>query len=192
MKALVTLWDWVRTGNETRLRDHVHWRRDDSGMRRRYDVGFALLFENGKLSAQAAQRFFSEGKLPRPHSSRDSLKIPLANWMNPHPSWRPGEVVQPARQFIYERVSDALQGRINPTLLFSGEVWFSPTSLLAALYVLFLLELSGQTVGAHVCEACGKVWIPKNNKGRFCSGACRVRAWSQAHDANPQVRAGGS
>ncbi len=45
------------------------------------------------------------------------------------------------------------------------------------MYVLLALELSGRALPSRVCDAsdCWEVFIPMNNKRRFCSDNCRKR-----------------
>lgn len=37
-----------------------------------------------------------------------------------------------------------------------------------------------------ICQPCGKVFIPKHPRGRFCSPRCRATAWQQ-RQAQAQV-----
>jgi ferredoxin len=33
----------------------------------------------------------------------------------------------------------------------------------------------------QACTQCGQVFTPRNSRGRYCSGACRYRAFQQRH-----------
>lgn len=94
-------------------------------------------------------------------------------------SWPEGDVLGPAYGHIAQIVNKRLQGQINPTVLADRRgLYFQPDSLLATLYALFALELTGRDRARVLCArpGCGNHFIPERQTRQFCSAACRKNA----------------
>jgi hypothetical protein len=78
-------------------------------------------------------------------------------------------------------VNARLRGHVHPRLLPPGageyRIVFTPDSLLAALYVLFALEVA-KDEPRRVCayKACGQVFTPRRRNQHYCSDSCRRNA----------------
>lgn len=97
--------------------------------------------------------------------------------------WRYGDVVGPAGYYVHLKVNDRLRGHASPVVLpfRKGEIFMFPDSLLAAVYTLFAMELSGRQRPAIICHGCDKYFIPKHGRQQFCEEACRKRKWYRDH-----------
>ncbi|MDO8530701.1 MAG: hypothetical protein Q7T26_00820 [Dehalococcoidia bacterium] len=107
--------------------------------------------------------------------------------------WQKGDVTGPALYYIYDMINMRLggvwdqldqisDGHVKPRLLRfrDGEILLVADCLLAALYCLFALEISGKTPLARTCAACGELFKPEHRRdARTCSPRCRM-AFSRA------------
>ncbi len=94
-------------------------------------------------------------------------------------NWKDGEVLGPTRYYVITEVNKKLAGQVNPTILAFGEdrLVFQPSGLLAALYTLFAMEISGEQGEQRIaCPQCGKEFVLTRKGQRFCSTECRALA----------------
>jgi hypothetical protein len=84
---------------------------------------------------------------------------------------------------VRKEVNERLRGHVNPHIrppdVDEGyRVVFIPDSLLAALYVLFALEVAKSKDDAppRVCANCQEVFAPSRRDQQYCSGRCRSNA----------------
>ena len=97
--------------------------------------------------------------------------------------WQIGRPVEPAKYYVYREVNKHLEGHVAPKILpfASDKIYFFPDSLLAALWVMFLMELTG-SVRLRQCDLqeCGNWKEVKVTRGSFyCSNTCRQKAWDR-------------
>lgn len=98
--------------------------------------------------------------------------------------WRLGEVIEPMRFFVHVEVNRRLKG-VSPHVLpyapAANRITFIPDSLRSALYVLFALELAGETrtkvCGNEKCLRPGRLFTPNTRRNEYCSDACRKQAY---------------
>lgn len=152
-----------------------YWAREIQDMRAHLN-----LWEWVQHGDRRALRDFKAWEDSRPAQVRPF--IPVEAW-DPHTAaltehWGMGESI-PTSRYLYALVSDRMRGHVHPTILPFEErrIFHVPDSLVAALYVVFALELSGQSLPARTCAAadCLKRYVPSGGKSRFCSDTCRKR-----------------
>lgn len=93
--------------------------------------------------------------------------------------WKVGDLIEPARYYVHKEVNDKLKGRVSPAVLpfRRGEIAFFPESLLASLYLLFALELSGRRQQVE-CQGCGEYFTPGRANQRYHNDRCRKTAFN--------------
>lgn len=96
--------------------------------------------------------------------------------------WRPGELVAPASYFVFRSVNERMRGRVSPALLpeHGDQMALFPHDLLAALYVLFALELPQTRLPMRQCVTCGTFFYPSDKRQRHCRPACRKTKHARA------------
>ena len=75
-----------------------------------------------------------------------------------------------------------LHGHVHPAVYPTlRELYFEPDSLLATIYTSFALELVGRDRQRALCarEACGKYFLVRHKRQRYCDDHCRKRAHEQ-------------
>jgi len=202
MARLVGLWELVRTGDHQGLAPFVRWTTlpEQWGARPRR-VSVCLALKDGQLDPQRAEEAAEKVELICPTDReqpdltrklrpyRASAEI-LACEHEEHPyraelfaDWPEGDLLGPARYYLHAAVNGYLAGHVNPIVPLPDtqakvDFWFVPDTLLANLYVLFAMELSGQLLAPKECKAedCRRVFIPASTKQEYCTSMCRVRA----------------
>lgn len=99
--------------------------------------------------------------------------------------WQRGMPIEPAKYYVYHKVNERLKGCVAPQILpfLKDRIYLFPDSLLAALWVLFLMELTG-SVRLRQCDLqeCGKWKEVKVTRDSFyCSNTCRQKAYYERH-----------
>ncbi len=93
-----------------------------------------------------------------------------------------GDVVEPARFFLFNEINAQLRGHVSPTLITDSkrDIYMYPDCLLSALYVLFALDVAKGNRKNVICRACGEV-IPdaKTVRRGFCNQACKQRVYDR-------------
>jgi hypothetical protein len=150
MKKLVEVWDLVKRGDAGKLGQWVQWSKPPMQVAWNYPGEFELLGDE-----------LFPGTLP----IRDR--------------WRFGEVIEPARHYVFLQVSKKLEGHVNPVVHpdLRGDIMLVPDCLLSAMYVQFAIELSGKERPAIVCQGCGRYFPPVHGAQRYCEEECRKRTW---------------
>ncbi len=143
MRALLHIWDLIRqaelTGNPGQLAKHIVWETKP----RRVRIVCTCTLDGQKIRRDHI--IASEGVT-------DEILT----------SWKTGLSIAPARQYVSAAISERLHGHVHPTILAPhGTLCFQPDSLLAALYVLFALEVAGQSKPQRICAFCGIAFTPK-------------------------------
>lgn len=84
-----------------------------------------------------------------------------------------------ARVFLKGVVSSVLHANTRPEidLLPGSQVQLVPTTLLGAIYVLFMQEIMGRTDAPVRCAACGRWFIPRKRSRSYCDNACKQKAY---------------
>ncbi len=95
--------------------------------------------------------------------------------------WKHGDPVEPARYFVHREVNKRLRGHVSPAVLpfRKGEIFFFPDCLLSSIYTQFMLELSGRSRPAMLCErlSCGQYFEPMHGRQRYCDRRCQQLAY---------------
>lgn len=97
--------------------------------------------------------------------------------------WRPRDTREPVRFYVHTQVNRRLRGHVSPIVLPYAEdgsrIAHFPDSLLAALYVLFGLELAAEKPAA-VCKYAGcpygRTFTPTRSNQQYCSEQCKRNA----------------
>ncbi len=96
--------------------------------------------------------------------------------MNLLRTWRKGDVRGPVLYYLSLESDERLRNAftLNAPTLRNYPVWFYPESLLAAIWLMFLLEVNGNTRLLR-CASCGDFFDSQDPRARFCSARCRMR-----------------
>ena len=152
MSVLVKLWDLVRNEQAGALTRYIHWR---TGPRRVW-----LEWPSGRKDLIASEL------------------LPVGRELLRH--WKDGDLFKPTHYFLCNQINERLRGHVSPSILpfHNGEIYMFPDCLLSALYVLFAVEVSGQTYAATICEGCGQYFVPEQRSDqKHCSHTCRNRKY---------------
>jgi hypothetical protein len=161
LRQLVDLWDDARGAKnrgepvDAELAGRIVW---EQGPPRRV----VLAWPDHGLSAIVAMEAPPDGSAPGYNAGA------LATWTDQ-------DLAAPARFYVFERVNKAIRGQASPAVLpiVGSELAIVPHTLLAALYVLFALELSGRARDLRQCENCGAYFYPARSDQRLCGVSCR-------------------
>jgi hypothetical protein len=161
MKKLVEIWDLVKKGDAGKLGQWVRW---DINPKR------VVLWAEGDFQVLGHERH------------PDTLPI--------REQWQFGEVIEPARHYIYLQVSKKLEAHVNPVVHpdLRGDIMLVPDCLLSAMYVQFAIELSGKERPAIVCQGCGRYFPPLHGAQRYCEEECRKRTWWRQKRSNKNTK----
>jgi hypothetical protein len=101
--------------------------------------------------------------------------------MNLLARWHRGDLKGPALYYISLEMDKRLLNSLTPRMLVlqNHEVYFFPNSLLSAVWLMFLLEISGRTRLLQ-CVICGEYFHTQDPRARFCSARCRMRNFRNA------------
>jgi hypothetical protein len=102
--------------------------------------------------------------------------------MNLLTRWHRGDLKGPALYYISLELDKRLLNTLTPrmSVLQNHEVYFCPDSLLSAIWLMFLLEISGDTRILR-CGICGEYFNTHDPRAQFCSTRCRMRNYRSAH-----------
>ncbi|MFC2024312.1 hypothetical protein ACFLTJ_01865 [Chloroflexota bacterium] len=191
MGVLLAIWDWVRKDDAGKLGQIIIWPSPESvvirfkwkSLKGEYEIlpwpeeDFDVEEEDqSDYSSQSSYAYVEDlldEVLPRP-------KKPPA-WFKPY---RRGEVVGPARHYLYSMINYHLR-EITPSLnpWVGGKVDFRPRALLDALWLMFMLEVNG---AIRTCFYCGGPFEPTRKDNIYCSKNCK----RMAHYYTQQKRGG--
>lgn len=112
--------------------------------------------------------------------------------MNLLARWHRGDLKGPALYYIALEMDRRLLNSLTPRMLAlqNREVYFSPASLLSAIWLMFLLEISGST-RLLPCVICGEFFHAQDPRARFCSARCRMRNYRSAHKSKGRKKVRG-
>jgi hypothetical protein len=90
--------------------------------------------------------------------------------------WHKGDPKGPALYYISLEIDIRLLNTLTPRMPNpkESEIFFFPDSLLSAIWLMFLLEISGGTRLLR-CDVCGEYFNTYDPRTRFCSTRCRMR-----------------
>ena len=109
--------------------------------------------------------------------------------------WKTYSVVEPAKCYVLEEINEKLKEHVAPkvflpedTNAIPSKIYLVPDSLLAALWVLFLMEVTGRT-RVRRCDHCGN-WkeLRYNRPVFYCSKACKQAAYREKKKAVTTLR----
>ena len=103
--------------------------------------------------------------------------------------WQMGMPVEPAKYYVYHKVNEHLEGHVSPKILpfLKDRICLFPDSLLAALWLMFLMEITGN-VRIRQCDVCGE-WkeVALTRSSFYCSNTCRQKAYYKRHKQQKEV-----
>ncbi len=214
---LVALWDLVRVGDVDALRPYVHWEASppsahvfvaSAGTRllpaaaTRMRALWSPTADAWKqrvptrVARQAAKGIGRDVRLAYERVADSSSR--LSSQMD---RWKPGDVIEPARYFVFDRTNVAMRGTVSPAVLPYRDNAFVmwPTSLLGSLYCLLALELAGRLPEIRSCAFCGLPFVPRRANQAYCGDPCRKGRYRRrgplakrvggASTARPQITA---
>ena len=103
--------------------------------------------------------------------------------------WQIGMPVEPAKYYVFHKVNKHIEGHVSPKILpfLEDRIYLFPDSLLAALWVMFLMEITGN-VRIRQCDVCGE-WkeVALTRSSFYCSNTCRQKAYYKRHKQQTEV-----
>jgi hypothetical protein len=107
--------------------------------------------------------------------ARDIHLVSRAN-MNLLSTWANGDPIGPALYYISLEMEKRLVNALTPKISASGEreIYIHPDTLLSAIWLMFLLEISGKSRLLR-CNICGDFFNTQDPRAQFCSTRCRMR-----------------
>jgi hypothetical protein len=167
MDALLRTWEQVQRGDRKALARRVRWHKGPPVQVTWWRKGFG----EGKQFETLAQEDYEDERIGWCKGKGPGL---LERWMF-------DDTVEPARYYVHREVNKKLRGHVNPQVLAYVDtgynIVFIPDSLLAALYVLFALELAGgipqATCAYKRCPTRKQTFVPQRTNQIYCSGKCR-------------------
>jgi hypothetical protein len=101
--------------------------------------------------------------------------------MNLLTRWHRGDLKGPALYYLSLELDKRLFNTLTPrmTTFPHRKVYLSPDTLLSAIWLMFLLEISGST-RLLPCVICGEYFHTHDPRARFCSTRCRMRNYRSA------------
>jgi len=121
---------------------------------------------------------------------RDGIALKLDNGymhlvsrknMNLLNRWHKGDLKGPALYYISLEIDRHLLNTLTPRMpdLKEREILIFPDRLLSAIWIMFLLEISGGTRLLR-CDICGEYFNTYDPRTRFCSTRCRMRNYRRS------------
>ena len=188
---LMALWDLVESGSGKELSHLVEW----TALGALQQVRLHLVSVDGKLRPDLAQCSRQRPGEFHDYFRRDQdLAGKVRHWdvtVLAHEEdgsdvellerWQHGDPVEPVRYFVHREVNNRLKGHVSPAVLpfRRGEIFFFPDCLLRSLYTQFMLELSGRSRPAVLCERprCGRYFEPMHGRQKYCDRRCQQLAY---------------
>ena len=191
MAELVALWDLVESGSRVELGQMVEWMPPGESQH----IRLYLVSIDGRIRPDLAH-YMRQG----PDKFREHLRLvqdsagrltnsnvtvlaheELRNGVELLERWEHGDPVEPIRYFVHREVNNRLRGHVSPSVLpfRKGEIYFFPDCLLSSLYTKFMLELSGRSRPAMLCERphCGLYFEPLHGRQKYCDKRCQQLAY---------------
>lgn len=206
MAALIQIWDLIRKGDVGKLGQIVIWFDHSERIFMRYaytiEPPYRLIpihdrhdhrpgFPGLWLGTIEHDPGSTEDRLYRRGQLVCDLSAAIADSQDPDyrrlkTTWRRGDPLAPAESYLVEAISQRLLHKIIfKQLPPTRRITMQPDSLLAAMYLLFALEVAGQKHPNEVCLGCGESFTPGDPRQRYCTSACQKRTWDQEDRAKP-------
>ena len=174
MGILLAIWDLVEKRDARKLGQIIIWPNPNTTLLR-------LLSEYDESQKRwvATQH---KGKGYAPGLVTEVLASPE---INPEllERWQVGMPVEPAKYYVYHKVNKHLEGHVTPKILpfLEDRIYLFPDSLLAALWVMFLMEITGN-IRIRQCDVCGE-WkeVALTRSSFYCNNLCRQKAYYERH-----------
>ncbi len=179
MGVLLAIWDMVEKRDAGKLGQIIIWRPND-----RYEVRVQSSYDDAKRKWQISQY---KGGDPQPGCSADVVALTLRGIYHSEllERWQKsrGSVIEPAKYYVCREVNKRLEGHVAPKILpfVNDKIYLFPDSLLAALWVMFLMEITGN-IRIRQCDLCGE-WkeVALTRSSVYCSNTCRQKAYYKRH-----------
>ncbi len=174
MGTLLAIWDMVQNREAGKLGQIIIWPRPNTTLLR-----LLSKYDESRKRWVATQH---KGKGYAPGLVTEVLASPQ---INPEllKRWQMGMPVEPAKYYVYHKVNEHLEGHVSPKILpfLKDRIYLFPDSLLAALWVMFLMEITGN-VRIRQCDVC-KEWkeVALTRSSFYCSNTCRQKAYYKRH-----------
>jgi len=174
MGVLLAFWDMIEKRDGGKLGQIIIWRPND-----RYEVRVQASYDDAKRKWQISQY---KGGDPQFGCSADVVALTLRGIYHSEllERWQKsrGSVIEPAKYYVCREVNKRLEGHVAPKILpfVNDKIYLFPNSLLSALWVMFLMEITGN-IRTRQCDICGE-WKEEalTRSSFYCSGACRQKA----------------
>jgi len=174
MGVLLAIWDMIEKRDGGKLGQIIIWRPND-----RYEVRVQASYDDAKRKWQISQY---KGGDPQFGCSADVVALTLRGIYHSEllERWQKsrGSVIEPAKYYVCREVNKRLEGHVAPKILpfVNDKIYLFPNSLLSALWVMFLMEITGN-IRTRQCDICGE-WKEEalTRSSFYCSGACRQKA----------------
>ena len=191
MARLISLWEFIMQGGRRELSQLVEWTPQGAPQQ----VRLYLVDIDGKLRPDLAQFMRQRPDEFRDHFRQDKDRATRMRHSEVRvlaheesgsdiellERWKHGDPVEPVRYFVHREVNISLKGHVSPAVLpfRKGEIFFFPDCLLSSLYTQFMLELSGRSRPAMLCErsSCGRYFEPIHGRQKYCDKRCQQLAY---------------
>jgi len=179
MSMMTSIWDLVAEKNVGELARMVVWKGNESvGIRAKWywKNGECRLVPHGMPLAHHIAT--AEINVPGLASSNDESTAHLAKQWSEGKSMNQARYTEPARFFVCRMVNERLRDGVMPQVmpLQDSRVYLLPKTLLDAMWLMFMWEISGETK-TLLCLQCKK-WAESDDPRReYCSNTCRQRAY---------------
>jgi len=176
MGGVIQIWDWCKEKEEDKqervmLGQVFRWRDSD---RIALEMETEVFARKGRPRVLPLKRRLGGETLASRGNNGLSVEPHLLH------RWKPGEVIGPARYYVCREVNKRLRGHVSLQLHPFAEkghrVGLWPSTLLATMWLMFMWEMTGET-RMLLCPSCGKWSKATDCRSRFCSPACRQRAY---------------
>jgi hypothetical protein len=157
LATLVDVWDLVKHQRDDKLRSFITWNRHPDGAQR-FDIRYKPYTISG-------------ARIGFGYSAWDDEKED-----------RFGSVLEPFRDYLFQRINDRLRGHVSPVIYPFEEgsnIYMRPDCLVSAMYVLFTLEISHfmrEKSASKVCRGCDEYFSPSHGRQVYHHQSCRWRA----------------
>jgi hypothetical protein len=178
MSLLLAIWDMVRKEDAGKLGQFFIWRGND------LRIGLKWERKEGKCKL-SGWKIGKEVPVPEKGWNYRDVKLfdttPVGDVLRSR--WRMGDVIEPALYYVCREANQRLKETSPQVLPFRGsEVYLVPRTLLDAMWVMFLWEITG-TTKAKMCsnkQCPNEGWfVQSRNDQDYCSGPCKQAAYRQ-------------
>ncbi len=176
MGGVLQIWDWAQMSRDEKLEDIFSWLKNGKIVMRMRTRVFRVKFEPRVFPGRRPEAGYHTEVLSDGHGIAPAL-VQLV---------KPGEVTKLVRYYVCREVNKRLKGHVSPQLLpFEADikdVHLFPENLLAALWVMFMREVTGQTK-IERCPVCETRFEARGSRDKYCCHAHRQKAWEENQKA---------